>query len=222
MRAEHKTGVTREDSFTRISATMTIVSGVSFVTCGLLAFVWVRSLYYSDEVGRTTEDLVAPSLQLDTQISVFSSGGFVGLWLRRDTLSLVQSRSPSPALSPPAFFHRCEAPGIYGPYPYWGLQQMREAFVHRFGSFVLVREDARYPGMRRWQRAIVAPCWFPLILAAVLPTRWLLRYKLKRHGEPGHCARCGYDLRASPHRCPECGLTPTEGGRLKGGRLKGT
>ena len=32
---------------------------------------------------------------------------------------------------------------------------------------------------------------------------WLIARR-KGH-EPGHCRRCGYDLRASPDRCPECG-----------------
>jgi hypothetical protein len=53
--------------------------------------------------------------------------------------------------------------------------------------------------------AIVAPAWFWTIMTAILPAIWIIR-RLRRR-RPGTCIKCGYDLRATPDRCPECGTT---------------
>jgi hypothetical protein len=50
--------------------------------------------------------------------------------------------------------------------------------------------------------------WVVCIALAVLPALWLVRrHRARRARQAALCARCGYDLRASPERCPECGVS---------------
>jgi hypothetical protein len=55
-------------------------------------------------------------------------------------------------------------------------------------------------------RAVSTPYWFPAIVCALPPLLWLSR---RRPIPQGYCQTCGYDLRETPDRCPECG-TKTE------------
>ena len=49
------------------------------------------------------------------------------------------------------------------------------------------------------------PLWSPAVLFAVAPALWVRRrVRQGRRARAGPCRRCGYDLRAMPHGCPEC------------------
>ena len=83
------------------------------------------------------------------------------------------------------------------------------AFFHR--TFAAAPIDADAPALRHYSgpthSSITFPYWFAATLSLILPAGWIIKSLRKlRRRKSSLCPTCGYDLRATPDRCPECGF----------------
>lgn len=97
----------------------------------------------------------------------------------------------------------------------WIAEAPDWAFVHGEGRLLwcylasgsIVQPDARL-FYREWAYFRM-PYWFALCLVLLWPASRVLvvlrRWRERRRVLMGLCTKCGYELRATPERCPECG-----------------
>jgi hypothetical protein len=66
----------------------------------------------------------------------------------------------------------------------------------------LLQYPGKYDGTTR---TLSISNWLLVLITAILPIVGLRRWLKRDRFGPDCCQKCGYDLRATPERCPECG-----------------
>jgi hypothetical protein len=89
----------------------------------------------------------------------------------------------------------------------------RPSVDYKWSLFGLRYASSRnyYPGGTFTAREVIVPCWMALLASALLPAASVVTRK-RRQRTVGVCYVCGYDLRATPERCPECGAVAERAG----------
>jgi hypothetical protein len=79
-----------------------------------------------------------------------------------------------------------------------------------------------YPINGNWNVMVFVPCWMVLVAASIPSVLHMGRRFFTNPAQNATCCvACGYDLRATPNRCPECGLIPAVKNRLEPHRAGG-
>jgi hypothetical protein len=139
-----------------------------------------------------------------------SDGEFAGIWSEYATPSLSEIVIDRVTYGHGFHFIRARPPKhrhsiISAEHPYFRPARMYWRFLgFQFSRYDEFRIDPNYPTSYN----LYIPFWLAVFLCLATAAPWY--HKLYRHHRRkvlGQCVKCGYDLRGSPERCPECGNT---------------
>jgi hypothetical protein len=186
-----------------------ILVGVSLLLCTATCVLWVRSQWVQDSVGRDMTNGHGDCV-FEIDVSSLSVGPFVSIFKfktpvrLRDIRALAYDKSNalSAWASDPRRTYSYSRPQPWPSTQWVGLQGTRS----ESGSGIL------YPGM---EYEYFVP-WYLIALGTGIPAIAFIAIRLRRSSRPvaGVCNRCGYDLRATPDRCPECGSIRHNGEKI--------
>jgi hypothetical protein len=212
---------------------LTILAVVSLVACLIVCVFWVRSYFVidratfaSDRLGRAVSGgggVFLESLQLvsqkgswrDKTMPVTRTVENYADW--RDKSHAARTGTAAPRVWESRTYDRAALmKDAWGPEVNLAIPQLTRIEVLRERTFMntdgsLIADSL--VGPRLW-----VPYWVLFAVTAFLPGYRLFSYaRRSRRSRRNLCPGCGYDLRATPERCPECGANPATAGASKRG-----
>ena len=195
------------------------LAAASLALAVAVAGLWARSCFYADASSRLALE-VAPDGSSFRGAGRFASSrwGVCSLtWWRFEV-----RRPPDPDLRDPesvsrrAWYDRTLDDYVarraeHDRYPSaWASRRVQPKLFQplsstRLGLNARWGDSGWYVG-RAHHVDVTCPYWLPLLVSSALPALWLwATIRRARRPKEGLCPACGYDLRATPDRCPECG-----------------
>lgn len=178
----------------RMGRSISGCAGSSLVRCLVMVGLWARSYRAVDFLTWRV---------VDREPTGFREGG----------LESVHGSVHLAYLSSPASLRASEPAGlVYERIDAGNVRMPRGTLARRWGF----GHDRMANAAGLSYRSVWVPHWLLAMVTAALPGAWLVRRaKLRtrrRRLRLGLCPACGYDLRATPGQCPECGAV-AGGGR---------
>jgi hypothetical protein len=173
----------------------TIFSAVSLFLLVPTAVFWVRSYWIADVAAAAFTHSAVREIE---SLQIESNRGVLTIWpLRMDyaaqsEFDAVLRRIPKSHFLRDKWLARRVVIG--GP-----------GFWHGLG-FHFGRVYVTTPRGCQRSSSVSIPHWLLVMFLALVPLFWSIsRWRRARHYGSGQCQVCGYDLSATPERCPECG-----------------
>jgi hypothetical protein len=178
----------------------TLLSALSLLLCAGMGVLWVRSYRASDCLWTC-----GPRPNWPGQFTVLLTSG-------EGMVMFDYSWELDPPDEFGLFSRQIRQPWTYERHPAKDIFKYRPgpAGYRRWHDLPLKGEVGRlFDSHERGGSLVFVPVWVPLLLTAGLPIPWLaVTFRRSRRLPWSLCANCGYDLRATPDRCPECGAVP--------------
>ena len=175
---------------------LTTLSVLSLALCVGTVALWVRSYWIEESI----EDAGRAGLwEFDV-----SKGVFHFYWERLTNAALAYEED---TMLNPFGLRRESTP----PREHLFEREGKRCYDLRLGDIRVAFDDR---SARAWPIKVTVaycPCWLVAALLFIIPAQSaIVRYRRGRNLRAGLCPRCGYDLRATPDRCPECGRRVAE------------